>query len=234
MEDIGKHFGTIVEQRLKALNTNAFAVENAAGLPSDAIRNVIRSEKRSGPTLSRVQEICAALGLELYIGLPRDQKEAREPEVPAIDDFAKIPVRNVLVAAGHGAPAQDEAVVSEMAFRRDWLKDLGVAPSAAVMARVSGESMLPTINPGDLILIDTSRNIVPVRQRKKRDRRQAQVYALRDGTGARVKRIERPEEDLVVLFSDNPLFPPEYVRGAQIAELGIVGRVVWWGHTNRE
>jgi hypothetical protein len=68
---LAQSFGEMVERRLKALNTNAFSVEKAHGLPLDAIRNVTRSEKRSGPTLVRAEEICDALGLEFYIGPPR-------------------------------------------------------------------------------------------------------------------------------------------------------------------
>lgn len=64
-------FSTMIEQRLAALGTNAYAVEQAADLPPDAIRNVLRSSKKDGPTISRAKEICDALGLEFYIGRKR-------------------------------------------------------------------------------------------------------------------------------------------------------------------
>ena len=41
----------------------------AAGLPRDAIGNVLKGHE---PKLSRTAEICAALGLEFYIGPPRE------------------------------------------------------------------------------------------------------------------------------------------------------------------
>ncbi len=40
------NFAMLIEERLKALETNAFAVEQRAGLPADAIRNVLRSQKK--------------------------------------------------------------------------------------------------------------------------------------------------------------------------------------------
>lgn len=64
-------FSDLIEQRLLELNSNAFAVEQAAGLPADAIRNVIRSKTKDGPTISRAREICDALGLDFYIGHKR-------------------------------------------------------------------------------------------------------------------------------------------------------------------
>ena len=72
MKPIEKSFSELVAKRLKELNTNAYSVERRANLPPDAIRNVIRSSKKSGPTLSRAQEICEAIGLELIIGPERN------------------------------------------------------------------------------------------------------------------------------------------------------------------
>lgn len=53
-----------------------------------------------------------------------------------------------------------------------------------------------------------------------------------------MKRIERPEPDLIILLSDNPDCAPEALTGARATALHImlhiIGKVVWWGHTNRE
>ncbi|PTE15967.1 S24 family peptidase [Pseudogemmobacter blasticus] len=233
MDKLGQQFGEIIAQRLKALETNAFAVETASGLPPDAIRNVIRSEKKSGPTLSRAQEICAALGLELYIGPKRD--DGPVTTITADDeDYAHIPLHEASLAAGDGSQNGAVEIIDHLAFRRSWLKRIGVSAGSAVLARVQGDSMAPSIQSGDIVLIDRSRAAVPVRPRAPNDKRPAPIYAILVDGLARVKRIERPSEDITMLVSDNPSCSPELLTGHRAMELDVIGKVMWWGHTNRE
>ena len=61
-----------IRDRLNELETNAFAVEKKYGLPEDSIRSILKGGRKSGTSINRAQTICAALGLELYIGPPRE------------------------------------------------------------------------------------------------------------------------------------------------------------------
>ncbi len=94
--------------------------------------------------------------------------------------------------------------------------------------------MAPTVVEGDMVLIDTSRADPPVRERPKTDKRRSPIFAIRENGEARIKRIERPAADRVILLSDNPEFAPEVLTGAEVAGLSIIGKVVWWGHTAKE
>ncbi len=148
--------------------------------------------------------------------------------------FAAIPLHDAALAAGNGHENGGELVVAHLAFRRDWLQRVGVSPAQAVLARVEGDSMAPTIHPKDLVLIDRARRDVPTHKRSPKDTRPSPIFALLDDGKARVKRIERPEPGLVILQSDNPAYGPEFKTGADIDRLNIIGKVVWWGHTVRE
>jgi phage repressor protein C with HTH and peptisase S24 domain len=230
MDSAQKNLVQVVTHRLKQLETNAFAVEKAAGLPADAVRSILRGEKKSGTTLNRAQDVCEALGLELYIGPPRDTVGAEQP--PAVDpqEFANIPLHEASLAAGAGVANGVEPIVDYLSFRRDWLRRIGTAPANAVLARVSGDSMEPTIWAGDMVLVDRSKTVVPVRTSSSKKGRSA-IYAVLDDGHARVKRIERPSEDQILLLSDNPDYTPEF---ANPKTLSIIGKVMWWGHTNRD
>lgn len=217
-----------MEERLKALKTNAFAFERAANLPSDAIRSILRGGKKSGTALNRASEICEALGLELYIGPPLDHGD--RPPVADAEEFAHIPLHSAVLAAGEGHENGSEEVVDYLAFRREWLRKIGVSPSNAVLARAHGDSMQPCIWDGDMVLIDRSRNDIPVRK-PGNGRARSPIFAVLDDGHARLKRIERPEEGQVMLLSDNPDYPPQF---AKIETLTIIGKVLWWGHTNKE
>lgn len=233
MKTVQDTFAEMVDQRLKALNTNAFAVENAAGLPPDAVRNVLRSVKKDGPSISRVKEICDALGLDFYFGPPREVGPITQVTLDGAD-YASIALHEASLSAGPGIANGCSNVIDHLAFRKDWLTRLGVSADQACLARVIGDSMFPTLSPNDMVLIDTRHKEPPIRARGDKDKRRSSIYAFVQDGEARVKRIERPEHDLLILLSDNPDCAPEALTGARATALHIIGKVVWWGHTNRE
>lgn len=218
-----------IDQALKRKGlSDAAASKLAVGHPS-LIKNLRMprdGEKRYNlPALMKLAEV---LDLEFYFGPVRDgvgEVRAAEP-----NEFAHIPLHAALLAAGDGHANHSEEVVEYLAFRRDWLRRLGVAPSNAVLARATGDSMQPCVWDGDIVLIDRSKAEVPVRAPSAK-RGRSPVYALLDDGHARIKRIERPDDGQVILLSDNPEYPPEF---AKIENLIIIGKVLWWGHTNRE
>ncbi len=107
-----------------------------------------------------------------------------------------------------------------MAFRTNWLRELDVSPSNAVLVKVAGDSMEPTLHSGDLVLIDRGRRQV----------RSGRVYAFTEGQDARVKRIEQIDGETLALRSDNPLHPLELRRGTDINMVKVIGQVMWCGH----
>ena len=221
MEQIDSTFPSLVKERLKALKTNAFAAEAAAGLPQDAIRNVIRSDqKKAGPTLTRVREICEALNLELYIGPRRDTGPVEITEIDG-EQFAPIRRFDAELSAGNGAENGADHVSEMLAFRRDWLTRLGVSPAHACLVKVRGESMQPTLHDGDLVLIDQSKTKV----------RSGRIYAFNDGGHSKVKRLDCMEDHTLIIRSDNPQFPLDIRKGEDANALKIIGEVVWSGHT---
>ncbi|WP_333827756.1 S24 family peptidase [Pararhodobacter sp.] len=221
MEHAERTFAEHVAQRLKALDTNAFAFERANGLPSDAIRSILRGEKKSGTTLNKAREICDALGLEFYIGPPRDTGTIHAVEIEG-GDFAAIPRLKAELSAGDGTFDNHNSISELIAFRLDWLARLGVSPGNCCLVTVRGDSMRPNLHSGDLALIDTART----------NMRNGHVYAFNDIDGqTRVKRLERPEGETLLLRSDNPEFSTEIRRGVDMNRISILGQVVWSGHT---
>lgn len=169
---------------------------------------------------------------------PREQlalREDRNPTLPIEIDgalYAHVPLHEATLGAGPGRfNATGPVAVDHLAFRRDWLRRIGVSPNDAVIARVSGDSMAPTIHDGDVVLVDISRAAPPDKPRAPKDTRPAQIYAVLDGELARVKRVELAAPGTLALLSDNPASPPEF---RPLDQVSIIGRVLWWGHTNRE
>jgi len=195
---------------------------------------LIRDIRAGGlPSIDKLEALFDLLGLEFYFGPPRDTGPI---ETLTLDgaDYAHVPLHDAMLAAGAGVFNGSETVVETLAFRREWLQRIGVSASTARLARVQGDSMQPSLWHGDMILIDTRTNEPPVRDRDQRDQRRSPIYALIDNGEARVKRIERPSPDQMLLISDNTDYPPELRQGTDLKAITIIGKVAWWGHTNKD
>lgn len=192
----------------------------AFGKPDNtSIQNL---KKGASPSVERLAALAAALGLELYFGPPRDS----DTSPPALDldgdEFTTVPKLAVEASAGAGALNHDAPeVVGKLAFRRDWLRKIGVKPERVMLITVTGDSMAPDLQPGDLALIDQDR---ATWEHNK-------VFALVDlDGGVRIKRVLLDKGRALVLFSDNTSHMPEARTGSDAARVRCLGRVVWSGH----
>ena len=114
----------------------------------------------------------------------------------------------------------DEAVVDHLAFRKDWLtRALGLDPKRVALVEVSGDSMSPCLNDGDLILIDT--RVGPVKSEG--------IYVINLASALLVKRLRLRLSGVVDVVSDNERYGSESISGEQLAQLQVIGRVVWQG-----
>lgn len=191
-----------------------------------ALQNIKRG---SSPTFDKLQRLCEILGMEVRLGEHGALHPTRKSEA-ALDDFCQVPLHEVSLSAGGGFANSGEHLVEYLAFRKDWLRKIGLAPASAVLARADGESMQPTIWSGDLVLIDQGKASLRVRKMDAKSLR-GSIYAFVEDGHARLKRISRPSETELLLLSDNPDYGPQMVG---VEEIKIIGKVVWWGHTDRE
>lgn len=182
------------------------------------------------PGLDKLQVLFELLDIDLHFG-PASEQSSYSPPPPDEDAFAKIPLHEARLAAGAGASNHDEEIIDHLAFRRDWLRRIDVAPSKARLARVTGDSMEPTIFAGDMVLINTGRRAPPPRTRAARDTRLPPIYALTEDGEARIKRVDRAGPDQLLLISDNKMHPTEQKH---IGDVTLIGRVAWWGHTVKD
>jgi len=136
------------------------------------------------------------------------------------DDYIYVPRYDVQASAGHGAINENEAVVDHLAFRRDWVKNkLGVDAKALALITASGDSMEPTIQEDDLLLLNTAVNEV----------QDDGIYCIKNEFTLQIKRIQRMIGRELVIKSDNPAYQPFTVGPDQLGFLEVVGRVVWYG-----
>lgn len=131
--------------------------------------------------------------------------------------FKVVPEYNVHVSAGGGAAVGDEEVVAQWPFNPEYLnKFLGLTRAQLALVEVRGDSMEPTLNPGDRVLVNMSDKQIS----------QSGIFVLFDGDGTVVKRVDKRigDDETVTLISDNTIHERYDVP---LDQVNVVGRVVW-------
>jgi len=126
----------------------------------------------------------------------------------------------VSVSAGPGAVVNEELGKPYFAFDERWLKALTpTSPSNLSIVRVEGDSMSPTLNAGDEILVDLADCMERLRDG---------IYVLRIDDAVVVKRLAlNPLGRRVTVQSDNPAYPDWPDCG--LDDINCIGRVIWAG-----
>lgn len=194
------------------------AVELArnAGVKTSFIYDILNG-KSTNPSTVKLAQVAEALGLNLaYLAGSGD---AKSPRSGTSSDVAAIPRITVTASAGGGSVVASEREGEHYYFRRSWIRDaLGTSPEHLRILHISGDSMEPTIQDKDSILIDTSRKTPSP----------PGIFVVFDGFGLLAKRLEYvsgTQPPSVRILSDNPQYSP-YVQS--VSELNIIGRVVWF------
>ena len=149
---------------------------------------------------------------EALLGGPADDKPAD----------GLVPVKRVAVraSAGPGLVVATELAEPYFAFDGRWLRALtATSPGKLSIIRVEGDSMSPTLNAGDDILVDPA---------DCAERLRDGIYVLRVDETLIVKRIAlHPVGRRVTVQSDNPAYPdwPD----CDMTQIACIGRVVWAG-----
>jgi phage repressor protein C with HTH and peptisase S24 domain len=149
---------------------------------------------------------------ESLLGGPPDEEPAG-----GLVSVKRTPVR---ASAGPGAVPYEQAGRPYLAFDENWLKRLTASPAGRLsIIRVEGDSMAPTLNAGDDILVDLGDCMERLRDG---------IYVLRADDALVVKRLAlHPAGRRVTVQSDNPAYPdwPD----CDLDDLQCIGRVIWAG-----
>jgi phage repressor protein C with HTH and peptisase S24 domain len=208
--------------RIRQLGMSVAEVAREAGVNRSFVYDILRGRSQT-PSLENLTRIAKVVKVEpdwLLTGKGRVQ--GGDPITEDYhNEFVAIQYAGVRPSMGGGAIVEaDERPGRDFHFRRAWIRDrLKAAPSMLRVMAVQGDSMMPTLNEGDVILVDMNqRSPIP-----------PGIFVLHDGLGLVAKRLEHvPLSDppSVRIISDNAHYTP-YECTAD--EVNIVGRVRWYG-----
>ncbi len=135
--------------------------------------------------------------------------------------FVLIPKYKARLSGGPGSLETSDQIEGNFAFRKDWISKKGGGNSLALF-EVKGDSMLPVIADGDVVLVNMAQNDI-------HDITDGKIYAFREDHTVKVKRLVWQNNKLWAL-SDN-LFIPGYEKYEVDSDaFHLIGKVVWVGH----
>jgi hypothetical protein len=196
------------------------ALSDLTGIPVRTLQN-FTSERGVQPSPADLALICAATSTPIQALLGIGDGVDLAPDVARSHSSVPIRVAEVRASPGHGSyVADDHDPPYFMDIPRSILEAVGLKPPQARIMEAVGASMQPTINDGDLVLVDIS----PERRARINDGR---VYVFSVADQVYVKRLRRTAAGLMALSDNAELFPEEKLPADQ--PMTIFGQVLWAG-----
>lgn len=207
--------------RSRQLGMTAGRVAELAGINRSFVYDIMRGRSEN-PNLEKLDQVAQVLNVErnwLLHGIGDVDGESPIMEDP-MEAFVSVPSVEVTASMGGGNLVTDEVENGEpYNFQRSWIvHDLKADPANLRIMHVEGDSMMPTLHSGDVVLVDLSR----------KSPTPPGIFVLFDGMGLVAKRLEHiPNNDppKVRVISDNTFYSP-YERTAD--EVSIIGRIRWF------
>ena len=144
-----------------------------------------------------------------------------------ISSYIKIPVYgNVTASMGYGITVYEETQTGTYEISPKLASDLGIVASKTQMIFASGDSMYPTIEGGDSLLIDTS----------KKEIYDGRIYCVRIDGQLYAKRLQKIPPSKVKVISDNTQkYDPFYIDFSKDIDFDfeVIGEIRWWGRVSR-
>lgn len=125
--------------------------------------------------------------------------------------------RDIGVSAGKGLDWDSDGQILSFPIPLSFLHSKGIAPENALIVKVNGDSMAPTLNDNDLVVIDKNFSLSL-----------NGVYVIKDNiNGLRVKRLDKDKDGNLKVISDNKNYETQIytIEEMQDETITILGKV---------
>lgn len=223
-------FDSVIERiKIATKSNNLSGVAKSLGFSTGAFANY---KKRNSIPYDRILTLCRSHNISIdwvLTGRVFNEKPINIEDLSnrtydvvskKLQDFSLIPFYDVEASAGHGALVDQEQKISEMAFRKDWLKLKGLDAAHCVLIKARGDSMEPTLYDGDLLLVDTRFDAI----------KDDSIYILQADSHLIVKRVQLSLDGTLDIISDNPRYDKQIISAENSKDIKVIGRLRWFGH----
>ncbi|MFT4925596.1 MAG: phage repressor protein C with HTH and peptisase S24 domain [Phenylobacterium sp.] len=208
-------FGLIVDQLAKG-NKKHFA--ELTGKSVSHVYKICRGMSR--PSMNYLQGLYDEFKVDLNWLLTGEESHGQVTGEVIDKDLVFAPMFDVQASAGYGSLVGSEDITESFGFNKSWLSSqLRVSSDNIAFVTVSGESMQPTLDDGDMILVDLSDQQV----------RAEDIYLLQTDGSLMTKRLKKARNGELQVISDNPQYPSWSIKPSEDEQSQVVGKVVWCG-----
>ena len=201
MEERAKLFGKNLDYLLHREGLQQKELAKALGVSKSTVSMWITGQ--TSPRMDKVKKITELLNCTVSDLLDSPAKIDARPVPPQV----MIPVVG-RVSAGTGITAEENIIGYESA-------DARYGTGEYFYLQVSGDSMSPKIDDGDMVLVHRQTSV---------DSGTVGVFSV-DGEDGFVKRVVYDDEN-IDLISYNPYYPPMHFEGPDVLRVYVLGRVV--------
>jgi phage repressor protein C with HTH and peptisase S24 domain len=214
---LASRFQMVVDQLAQG-NKKQFA--SLTGKSASHIYKICRGLSR--PSMTYLQSLYDEFKVDLNWLLTGEESSGQQTGSLPNRDLVYAPLFDVEASAGGGAPVLNENITDNFAFNKQWLSSqLRVSSDNIAFVTVSGDSMEPTLDDGDLILVDMSQQQV----------NHEGIFLLQTDDGLFTKRLKQARDGALQVISDNPQHASWMISPAQHEQNRVIGKVVWCGRT---
>lgn len=215
---------------MKSIGQKIAKAREAAGLNQSELARALKVTPQSvqkweaggSPKNKRLEDVAKALNVS--VGYLLDDQSAAENPGYAVN-LCTVPILMNEASMGSGADVQSEDVMAGTITLTNQFVENYVHPARSNDLRfihAYGDSMAPTLNSGDVLLIDTGVTEVRIDG----------IYVLRAHGRLFVKRVRQRMDGNFEISSDNPTHKTVDVLNGD-HEVSVVGRVVWYWNGHR-
>jgi len=220
------NIGQRIDEVRKELGLTKTQIWKPSGLTSGVYSQWLNGMDLNGENLIKVAKI---LGVnpqwllngkgDKYTLIPISRLEANEDDY--LSNTISLPILNIHGSMGKGSEMDihQELVVEVLRVSKAWVdKALGPITSMDNLAFIHaiGDSMMPTFNDGDILLVDSGVKNVS----------SDSVYVLEAYNRLFIKRVRRRLDGAFEISSDNPAVKTVDILNGD-SDVTIKGRVVW-------
>ncbi len=141
-------------------------------------------------------------------------------------DCVNIPVLGeVSASTGYGVTVYNEMQTAVYQVSRKLVNDLGLNIHESEIIFAQGDSMMPTIDGGDSLLVDHARKEIY----------DGKIYCVRIDGQLYAKRLQKIPPNKVLIVSDNPKYRSFEIdlTNTRDYDFEVVGEIRWWGRVAR-
>ena len=222
-----KKMNDLISERLKKIreqiNPNASAFARQLNILQTTYVKYERGERK--PPLELLEQLVLKYGVNRN-WLLTGEGEMFSSSNPSSPECFEIPVLgDVKASMGYGVTVFEQNRTGIYPVSRQLAEDLNLNIKKTEMIFASGDSMAPTIEGGDSLLID----------RSKTEIHDGKIYCVRINGELYAKRLQFVPPSTVVVISDNRKYKSFDVDLSKEInyDFEIIGEVRWWGRVSR-